>query len=309
MLNVKFDVVAHEEVKEPIAVVINPGAAGTPAYAIFPQARLLGHIRKSAVAVVVPQDVVTPIAAEQVVPAVVVVVTHADASAPSGAGQAGLFRHVRERAVAIVLKKVLGGRLAVGIGFLTRHAIAVGQVDVEPAILVVVEEGEPAALGFNNVLLVFNAAPNVGDVEAGFLGHIHEGDGNGRLRNRRRGGLKHGHSCPSPEGRGERIENSGSKKYCGRAEQVATRKFHSILEAPECSVAFPSGYFTPKRDTLSRGHSKKPLYYASPRLPHGKQVWHGHDVWIEVMAMPQGRSLLWQIMARQARIPFEARHV
>ena len=111
---IQLDVVADEQVKESVAVVIKPGAAGAPADAVFPQARFLGHIRKRAVAVVVPQNVVTPIAAEQIVPAVIVVVAHADAGAPAGAAQAGLFRHVGERSVAIVLEQVLGGRLAGG---------------------------------------------------------------------------------------------------------------------------------------------------------------------------------------------------
>ncbi len=208
LLKVQFDVVAHEQVKESVAVVINPGAAGAPADAVFPQARLLGHIRKRAVAVVVPQHVMTPIAAEQVIPAVIVIVAHANARAPSGAAQAGFFRHVRERAVAVVLKEVLRGRLAIGIGFFARQAVAVGEVDVEPAILVVIEKGQPAALGFNNVFLVLDAAPHVGDVEAGLFRHIHESDGGGRFRMRCGGRLKHGSSCPSPQGRGESIKNS-----------------------------------------------------------------------------------------------------
>ena len=84
-LQIQFDVVAHEQVEEPVAVVINPGAAGAPANAVFPQSCLLGYILKSAVAVVMPQDIVTPVAAEQVIPAVIVVVPDANAGSPSGA--------------------------------------------------------------------------------------------------------------------------------------------------------------------------------------------------------------------------------
>src|SRR5271157_2549382 len=99
----------------------------------------------------------TPIAAEQVVPTVIVIVAHTDARAPSGAAQAGFFRHVGERAVTVVLKEVLRGRLAIGIRFFARQAVPVGKVDVEPAILVVIEKGQSTTLGFNDVFLVLNA--------------------------------------------------------------------------------------------------------------------------------------------------------
>ena len=63
----------------------------------------MSHIGKRAVAVVVEQNVVAPEAAEQIVPAVVVVVAHADAGLPTGARQARFFGDVGKRAVAIVL--------------------------------------------------------------------------------------------------------------------------------------------------------------------------------------------------------------
>ena len=45
---------------------------------------------------------------------------------------------------------------------------SIGQVDVQPAVVVVVEKGEAAAFGFNDVPLVVDAAPHVGSVEPGF---------------------------------------------------------------------------------------------------------------------------------------------
>ena len=115
---VQFDVVAHEQVKEAVAVVINPGAAGAPANTVFPQSCLLGHIRKRAVAVVMPQDIMTPVAAEQVIPAIIVVVPDTNTRAPSGAAQTGFFRHIRKRAVTIILKQVLRGCRPTRIRFL-----------------------------------------------------------------------------------------------------------------------------------------------------------------------------------------------
>ncbi len=44
---------------------------------------------------------------------------------------------------------------------------AVGQIDVEPSVIVVIEEGDAAALGLDDVALVIEAAPDVGDGESG----------------------------------------------------------------------------------------------------------------------------------------------
>ena len=143
-----------------VAVVVEQGAAGSPAVLFVVDSGFAGDVGKSAVAVVVKQDVVSPEAAEQVVPAVVVVVAHADAGLPAGAPQAGFFGDVGESAVAIVFVEMRGGSLAgrpVGV-----EACAVGQINVQPAVVVVVEKGQAAAFGFDDVTLVIDRAPDVG---------------------------------------------------------------------------------------------------------------------------------------------------
>lgn len=54
------------------------------------------------------------------------------------------------------------------------EATAIGEINVEPAIVVVVEKRDAAAFGFDNDALVFNATPDVGDVQACVLGNIDE---------------------------------------------------------------------------------------------------------------------------------------
>jgi len=100
---IKLDVVANKKVKAPIPVVVEKGAAGTPANLFIMETGFVSDIRKCAVAVVVKQDVVSPEAAEKIIPAVVVVVAHADARLPAGARQTGLFRDIGEGAIAIIL--------------------------------------------------------------------------------------------------------------------------------------------------------------------------------------------------------------
>ena len=90
---------------------------------------------------------------EQIVEPVVVVVADGDGRGPAGAGQAGLVRHVRERAVAVVLVEAIGrpGRRALETG-------AAQDEEIEPAVVVVVEKRHSAAHHFDDVVLAVDAA-------------------------------------------------------------------------------------------------------------------------------------------------------
>src|SRR5262249_60038439 len=97
----------------------------------------LGDVGEGAVAVVVKKDVVAPEATEEVIPAVVVIVADADAGLPAGAGESGFFCHVGESAVAIVFVEM--GRGCLASGPLRGESSPIGQVNGEPAVVVVVE--------------------------------------------------------------------------------------------------------------------------------------------------------------------------
>ena len=111
---IELDVVADEKIQMAVAIVIEPGAARAPADLLVVDAGFARDIGERAVAVVVKQNVVSPEAAEQIVPAIVVVVADADAGLPAGARQSGFFGDVGERAVAIVFVKMRSGSLAGG---------------------------------------------------------------------------------------------------------------------------------------------------------------------------------------------------
>ena len=90
----------------------------------------------------------SPEAAEEIVVPVVVVVTDADACLPAGASKSRFLRDVGEGAVAVVLVEMRSGRfsgLPMGV-----ELSAVGEVDVEPAVVVVIEKGQAASLGFDD---------------------------------------------------------------------------------------------------------------------------------------------------------------
>ena len=155
------------------------------------------------------QNVVSPEAAEEVVPAVIVVIADANSGLPTRAAKTGSFRDVGERAVAIVLVETRSRSFARGpFGV---EARSVGQINVEPAVMIVIEEGEAATLRFDDVLLVIDTAPNIGRNQAGFASHVDELDGRGcgSLRNgwmRNWSSFKVQRVAPFPERRGERFQ-------------------------------------------------------------------------------------------------------
>src|SRR5947207_2111785 len=167
---------------------------------------------------------------EEIVPAVVVVVADANAGLPAGTGETGFFRNIREGAVAIVLVEMRSGCFARGpVGV---EAGSVGEIDVQPAVLVVIEESQPAALRFNDVLFVVGAAPNVGNGQPGFASYVDELDWggwrriwNGRIR--KNFGLEAHGAAPFPEWSCKRIQKRTAKNHKGGAEKTAAEKIHN----------------------------------------------------------------------------------
>ena len=89
---------------------------------------------------------------EEIVVAVVVVVADAAGLSPAGAKfQAGAFGDVGKCAVAIVLEQMAVGLVALGE---TLEPPAIYEEDVEPAIVVIVVEGQAAAGGFQKIFVL-----------------------------------------------------------------------------------------------------------------------------------------------------------
>ena len=113
------------------------------------EARLLADVGEGAVAVVVIENRPAVGGDEEVGKAVVVVVADGHAHAEGPAGDAGLLGDVGERAVAIVLVERVADRL---LGLVEIARAAVDQVDVHPAVVVVVEEGAARSHGLRQVV-------------------------------------------------------------------------------------------------------------------------------------------------------------
>src|SRR4029077_1969363 len=84
----EIHVIRHKQIELTVTIVVQKTAACAPAVFGSGHAGLLGHIGKRAVAVVVVENVVAKISDEEIVEAVVVVISDATGLPPSGAGQA-----------------------------------------------------------------------------------------------------------------------------------------------------------------------------------------------------------------------------
>ena len=170
---VEVDVVGDEEVEFAVAIVIDESATCGPAGSHARDSGLLADVGEGAVAVVVVEHVLAVVGDEQIVVAVVVVVADADALSPAGVLEPSLQGDVGEGAVAIVLEQVVEGLFARRKAF---EPPAVDQEDVEPAVVVVVVEGDAAAGGLEQIFVLVLAAEDRLGVESGFVGDVDEGD-------------------------------------------------------------------------------------------------------------------------------------
>ena len=129
-------------------------------------------IRECPVAIVVVENVLAPVGHEEVVVAVIIVVPDANPLRPSVPDQARPRRNVRKSAVAVVAKKVVSGLLSLREPLESR---AGKEKDVEPAIVVVVKKGHPAAVRLQNITLCLFSTIVVANVQSRLFRNINEG--------------------------------------------------------------------------------------------------------------------------------------
>ena len=157
------------------------------------EAGFLGYVAELAGAFVVIEDAVSVVGDEEVAQAVVIVVGGADALAPSGSGQAGSCGDVFKLEIAEIAVEVAGGRVG---GWI--EGSGVHQKDIRAAVVVVIEDRDARAGGFEEILLDVAAAGDVDRGEACFFGDVAEVDGDGRQicldrLHRAAGSLRDGH--------------------------------------------------------------------------------------------------------------------
>ena len=106
------------------------------------------------------------------------------------------------------------------------EAISIGEIDVKPSILVVVEKGSAAPLGFDNDSLVVDAAPYIGNCQTGLLGHIHKLHCG--LRSILLRCFQDQRGPPFPDWSGKRFSKGAAEYEEGGAEESSPRIIHKL---------------------------------------------------------------------------------
>src|SRR2546425_633609 len=105
VVEIPLHVTQNNQIQQAVAVQIHPGGAGGPSAA--GDASLLRYVSERAVAVVVVKLVATVGGYEEVLEAVIVVVTYGDAHSIACALQAGALRHIFEGAVGFLVEEAI----------------------------------------------------------------------------------------------------------------------------------------------------------------------------------------------------------
>jgi hypothetical protein len=120
--------------------------------------------------VIAVESVLAIIGDEDIGPAIVVEVADRHAKSPAVIGHAGLLRHVGKCPVVIVVKE-----RGVGRGFLAIEGVecgAVDQIDVEPAVVVVIDQSHAGAVRFKDKGLLWPTHHMAPPAQARRFGHI-----------------------------------------------------------------------------------------------------------------------------------------
>src|SRR5262249_1120728 len=145
---IEVDEAADEQIKTAVVVVIEPDGAGSPSRR--GHAGFLGNVSESAVAVITVKNALAVLRDVEIGEAVPVVVADSSTLPVSACGDTGFLRHVCERAIAVVVVKRVAQRR---IGRVKVARTAVDEVEVHPAVVVVIEKGAAGTRGLGKVLL------------------------------------------------------------------------------------------------------------------------------------------------------------
>ena len=157
---IKIHIVSDKEVQVSITVIVQKAASSVPlrTRTFLDEPCALGHIREGTVAIIVIQDVSTPVGYKEVIKAIVIVIADAATLAPARPSQSSLLRHIGKRPVAIIVKEEIRGR---GAAWKPVESAAVHKKNVEPAVVVVIEEGYATTHLLEEVLIVMYAPVDI----------------------------------------------------------------------------------------------------------------------------------------------------
>ena len=144
-----MDIPRNEQINIAISIVVAPSGPGAEAPAAH--ARLFGHVLELAVAQVAIEGIATVTRHEEVELAVVVVIRHCHSHAPAAPRQPRFLRDVLKSAIRLLMiqrdERVATVPRPLDGGTVYHH-------DVQTAVIVAIEQTDPAAHGLDDIPLV-----------------------------------------------------------------------------------------------------------------------------------------------------------
>jgi len=143
-----LDKIAYIDIELAVVVEIQPGGARAPALGV--QSRLYSHVFEGAVTPVVVENHIVDSGDKQVGISVSVVIPCRDPVAEAPPGHSGFLCHIGEGAIPVIVIKRVSQR---DFGLEELRFAAVYQIDVEPAVIVVIQEGAATVHGLRQIPL------------------------------------------------------------------------------------------------------------------------------------------------------------
>jgi hypothetical protein len=155
-----------------VAVIVDESAAGAPCFARACDAGFLADVGECSVAIVVIKDILAVVSDVQILETIVVIVADTGALAPASVREAGFLSDIGEGAVVVVAVEMICGSFVCSEAAV--ELCAVDDEDIGPAVVIVVEDRDASAGGFDDVFFRGDAAEGVGHCEAGSFCDVYE---------------------------------------------------------------------------------------------------------------------------------------
>src|ERR1700722_12473537 len=136
-------VAGNKQVETAVAVIIAKGRARRPVAESY--SSFFGDVGEGSIVIIVVEAILAEVRHVEIGPAIIVIIADCNAESPAVVRDASLLSNVRKSAVMIVVKERGVRRQS-----LARYGVisgAVHHVDVEPAVVIVIEQRNAGAYG------------------------------------------------------------------------------------------------------------------------------------------------------------------
>ena len=172
LLKTELGIAGDKQIQQAIMIVITPGRTRRPS--AERDASFLCDVRKGPIMIVVIKPVLAKIGDVDIWPTVIVVVAYRNTEAPAFICHSSTGSDIGESAVVIVVKEHGAGYWSLPPFRLSGRAVQ--EIDVQPAIVVVVNQGDARAGSFDNGCFLRSSRAVVKNVQASLLCDIRKHD-------------------------------------------------------------------------------------------------------------------------------------